>query len=125
MILTAIANLVGQKWAKPVLWALIALALLSMLGVAKCAYDSRVAEQAKQTERSSEAISDAAQNAVAIVTNRADADADIDNVVSAAAKEIDDAPNATIAYDAALRAACLLPAYSRDPSCQLLKVNSR
>jgi len=124
-MIALLAGVVGQKWAKPVMWVLIVTALLSTLGIAKCTYDNRVAEQAKQTERSSEAISDAAADAIAVVTNRADADADIDNVVSAAAKEIDDAPNATVAYDAALRAACLLPAYNRDPSCQLLKANPR
>ena len=108
---------VGPRLARPVLYVLLGLALVATLAVGKCVLDRRQVAQAEQTTRSADAIADAAQDAVATVTNRADTEQDIDAVVSAAAQEIDNAPNATAAHDAAMDAACMLAEYRNDPSC--------
>lgn len=117
MIITWLAGIVGPRLARPVLIVGAVLLLLSVLGVGKCVYDRGERAQARQTERSSEAIADAAENAVAVITNRTDADRGIDAIVSEAAKDIENAPNAAVAHHAALSAVCQLPEYRKDPAC--------
>lgn len=121
MILTFLTGLVGPKFAKPALYALIVVTLLSTLAVGKCVLDNRAAKQAEQTTRSSDAIATAAEQAVATITNSSNREASVDEVVAQAAKEIDNAPTSSAARAAALNAVCVLPEYRLDPACAVRK----
>ncbi len=116
-MIALLTSLVGPKFAKPALYAIIAAMVLSALGIGKCVLDNRAAEQAKQTTRSSEAIADAAEQAVGTIINTGNRENSINDVVSQAAKEIDNAPDPSTARAAALGAVCRLPEYTHDPAC--------
>lgn len=114
-----IASLVGSKPPKPVLYGAIALLVIAILSIGYCSLRRGAAEQAEQTTKSSEALADAAENAVAMVVNANDREASVDAVVAQAEKEIDNAPNPAIRRAAALRAVCGLPEYRQDPACSV------
>lgn len=117
-----LASIVGGRAARPVFLAIIALLALGLFGLAKCVSDKNdadaVQDQAEQTTRSSDAMADAAQNAVAVIVNEAKYDKTVDQVVTEAAREIDAAPTSSDARKAALRAVCGLPEYRGDPACE-------
>ena len=48
LLIGALAPRIGEKWAKPVAWAIIAAAILAVLGTAKCAYDRSVIDKHNQ-----------------------------------------------------------------------------
>lgn len=113
--MTALA-LLRANWK---LIGIIALAVIATvgIGIGYCSLQRTATGQAKQTTRSSEAIADAAEQAVATVINTNEREASVDAVVAQAAKEIDNAPDPATARAAAFRAVCGLPEYSRDPAC--------
>ena len=117
-MIAILTSLVGPKLAKPVLYALIALLAVAVLSVGYCSLNNRAAQQAKQTTRSSEAIADAAEQAVGVVINSNARDTSVDAVVTQAAKDIDNAPDDATRRAAALAAVCSLPEYSRDSRCK-------
>lgn len=111
-----LGRIVGPKFALPVLIvAGVLFALVFFAVVQSCTSDDT--DQVEQTTRSSEAIANAAENAVATVINANERDASIDEIVSQAEKEIDNAPNAAVARAATIRAVCLLAEYRNDPAC--------
>jgi uncharacterized protein HemX len=48
MLIGMLAPTVGEKWAKPAAWGLIAAVVLAMLGIGKCSYDNHVIAQHEQ-----------------------------------------------------------------------------
>jgi hypothetical protein len=116
-MIALIASLVGPKLAKPVFYGVLALLVAAILSVGYCSLKRGAAEQAEQTTKSSEALADSAEQAVAVVINSNEREASVDAVVAQAEKEIDNAPDPVARRAAALRAVCGLPEYSRDPAC--------
>lgn len=116
-MIALISSLVGPKLAKPVFYGILMLLAVAVLSIGYCSLKRGEAGQAKQTTRSSEAIADAAENAVAVVINANGREASVDAVVAQAEKEIDNAPDPAVRRAAALRAVCGLPEYRKDPAC--------
>lgn len=116
-MIALIASLVGPKLAKPVFYGVLALLAVAILSVGYCSLKRGATEQAEQTTKSSEALADAAEQAVAVVVNANDREASVDAVVAQAEKEIDNAPNPAARRAATVRAVCLLAEYREDPAC--------
>jgi hypothetical protein len=112
-----LSGIVGPKLAKPVLIIVSIIAIVLAFNVARCAWQNQAVRQAKQTTRSGEAIADAAQSAVATITNATARDASIDSVVAGAVLEIDAAATQEEKRAAAFNAVCALPEYAGDPKC--------
>lgn len=116
-LITWLGGIVGPKLAKPVLIVVAVVAMILAFNVARCAWQNQAVQQAKQTTRSGEAIADAAQNAVATITNATERDASIDSVVAGAVLEIEAAGTQEEKRAAAFNAVCALPEYAGDPKC--------
>jgi len=43
-VISAMAGLVGERWARAAAWAALVILIVVALGVAKCTYDGRVIE---------------------------------------------------------------------------------
>ena len=114
-----LTGFVGARWARPAFYALIAVLLGAALTVGKCAWDARGVSQAKQTTRSGEAIAKAAGSAVNTVSNRTDAEKDIDAAVGIAKQEIGNAQSPDAIRDAVVRAVCVRRENRNDPACRV------
>lgn len=114
-----LTSIVGERLARPVLGVAILLALISTLGVARCVYEARKDAQTRQGVQSSEAIANAAQDAIAIVGNRADAETAIDIATRQAKEEIGNAQNPDDINRAVAGAICMYEIYRNDPACQM------
>lgn len=93
--------------------------LILLFAVSQCTGQRKVAEQAKQDARSSNATAETAKDAAATVIKRADEDASVDELIEATAKEIDNAKTPEDAGRAARAAVCRMPNYRNDPTCKL------
>lgn len=113
-----IANIVGQRAAKPVLFGMIAVVILiAMFAIARCSPDRTVQRQTEQTTASGEAIANAAQEAVQTITNRTATERDIDRATAQAMKEIDHAESADTVRDAVIAGLCGQASHRNDPAC--------
>ncbi len=112
--------LVGEKAAKPVFFALMAVILLGGgFIVAKCTGGNRQAEkQAEQTNRSGEAISAAASDAIGTITGRTVTDKTVDDAVDQAAKDIGNAEDADTIRNIVIASVCADPSHRNDPACK-------
>src|SRR5690606_4119202 len=101
----------------------IALLLLFVLfAVTQCTNwraDRRVAEQARQSERSAEAINEAARAAVNRVVEQDGAENSIDDAVAAAQKEINHAQSSDDVHAAVVRHWCMRPSNRNDAACKV------
>lgn len=88
-----------------------------VLFIAWRSHDDTPSEQAKQTTRSSEAVADAAQDAIATIGKRTATDALIDDVTVDTVKEIENAVDPFDVRDAVVAGVCRNPAHRRDPAC--------
>lgn len=112
-----IASVVGEKAARPVFWAAMILIALSVLSVGYCSLRDDAADQAEQTTRSTDAIANAAQGAVADIMNQTRAETAIDAATAATKEEIGNAQDPAAVRAAVARNLCLRPEYRSDPSC--------
>ena len=122
------AKLVGPKLAKPFIIAAGVALLLAALGVGKCSYDAKKAQQARVDAKAAEAYATSAGEAVNAVAAAAGREAALKDVVIEAAKDIAQAEGSTdeippAARAAALRSACKLRQYSSHPACTALLGN--
>lgn len=119
------AKLVGERFARAfVIFIGIAL-LLGIASVGRCSYDAMKAVQARQDAKAAEAYATSAGEAVNAVAAAAGREAALKDVVTEAAKDIANAEGSNeaippAARDAALAAACRLPAYAHHPACRAL-----
>ncbi len=103
--------------------------IVGFLTVQSCMDRGRKAAQARQDARSADAYSKAAEGAVATVSARSEAEAELKDVVAEAAVDIAKAEGSENAIPpaaraAALRAACRLREYANHPACvRLLEAN--
>ena len=105
--------------------ATVRLVILAVLAVAiiatvwTCTHRGQKAAQGAQDARSSKAMAETAKDAAETVVARSEADADIDELVTETAKEIDNAPSDEAAGIAARAAICRMPSYRDDPGCRV------
>lgn len=110
-----------SKFAKPVG---IGFAVLLLIGIVfllgRCTGsddDKQVAAQTEQTNRSSEAITNAAQVAIDKIGQQRANEATVDKVVSATVSEINSAPDVDAVRSAVIRGLCNTPSHVNDPAC--------
>jgi hypothetical protein len=114
------------KGASSLIANLLAVALpLALLGgtlaVGKCAYDRRVATQARVDAGQAGADADAGVSALEAARERAAQDARTDAIVNDTEKEIRDAPDDAAANRAARCGACRLRAYRDTGECVAMR----
>ncbi len=110
---------INQRAARVVAFiAAAVIILIVILSVSKCGNDKAV-KQAEQTTRSSEAIADAASNAVGAVVKRTNAEKDIEAATAKAKEEIGNAASNAEIRAAVTNSVCLLPEYANDPTCKV------
>jgi hypothetical protein len=114
-----LATIVGPGAAKPVFWMLLSLFALVILSIGYCTLRGGAADQAVQTTRSSEALGNAAQSAVADIMNQTRAETVIDAAAAATKEEIGNAQDPAAVRAAVARNVCLRPEYRSDPSCTM------
>lgn len=120
-MLTFLAPLVGEKLAKPAFFALMAIVLGGgAYALGRCKDDNAdVVAQVEQTNRSGEAISNAAEMAIDKLENRTVTDQEIDRAVASTVQEIDRAETADDVRAAVLRGLCGQPEHRADPACRV------
>lgn len=115
---TAITFIKANKWLSIGVGVFLAIILIFALG--RCSGGDE-AGQAKQGNKTNEALATSAQEAVNdIVSTNSNAQS-VDAIVDQAAQEIDNAPNELAARDAAYNALCRMRAYANDPACAVFK----
>jgi hypothetical protein len=116
-----IAALVGQRAAKPVFFGfLVVLLIIVGLIIGRCSRtDTTAQQQAKQTTRSSDAIANAAQNAIETIDNRTVTEADVDTATAHAQRDIDNAQTTGDIRNAVLAGVCGQASHSHDPACAM------
>ena len=120
-VLTWLATIVGPKAAKPVLIGVVILLLFGAgFTLAKCTGgNDGEAEQAEQTSRSSEAMANAAQNAIERIDNRTVTEDAIDAATANALEEINNASNPDDMRNAVLDGVCGQSSHRNDPACKM------
>jgi len=111
------ASMVGEKATKPMFWAFAILLALILFSIGYCSLRDGAADQAEQTTRSSDAIANAAQGAVADIMIQTKAETAIDAAAAAAKEEIGNAQDPDAIRAAVARNVCLRPEYRSDPAC--------
>lgn len=99
------------------------LMLIALGSIRSCMDRGKEAAQAKQNAKSADAYAGAAKEAVATVVERANKDASVDAVVTAATLEIDNAENPVAARAAVIASLCSLRSYANRPECALHRSN--
>ncbi len=125
--MTWLIGIVGERFAKPVLFGgIIILAGLALFILGRCTGgdNSDVAAQAEQTNRSGDAIIGAAQEAVATIGDNTASEAAIDQAVGEATKGIEDAQSVDVIRDLVVGSLCAQRAHSNDPACRVREAGS-
>ncbi len=94
------------------------LILIVLVSVTQCTGQRKAAEQAKQDARGSDAMAVTAKEAAETVIQNASDSATVDQLVTAAAKRIEDAPTPEVAAIEARSAICAFPEYRNKPECR-------
>lgn len=105
------------RYATVALGAVLLLGLVFLVG--RCTGDDSdaVEAQAEQTTRSSEAIADAADDAIQMLEDRTATEDAIDQIVSQTVENIDGAQDADAVRAAVLAGVCSQPSHRNDPAC--------
>jgi tRNA A37 N6-isopentenylltransferase MiaA len=114
--LTAI---VGSKLARPVLiGGTVLLVVLLAFGLGYCSRDDDALEaQVEQTNRSGEAVADAAEMAIDTIGDRTATDAEIDDAVQRTVDRIAGAEDADAVRNAVITGLCGQREHRNDPAC--------
>lgn len=114
-------SIVGPRAAKPVFFGLLAVLLLGgMFLLGKCSDDDdAINAQVEQTNRSGEAISNAAEMAIDKLEDRTVTEQEIDRAVASTVQEIDRAETADAVRAAVIAGVCGQPEHSADPACRV------
>ena len=121
MITTWLASIVGEKFARPVLIGLTVLLLVGgifLLGY--CSRDDKSDEleaQVEQTNRSGEAIADAAEMAIDTIGDRVATESTIDEAVERTVDRIEGAQDADAVRNAVIAGLCSQREHRNDPAC--------
>lgn len=119
-LIRLIARFVGLQYAKPVAYALLVFLVLIPLVfmVGRCTADNDdVTQQVEQTERSTDAIANAAENAIERVQGQAIKEADIDAATIEAAREIGNAQSVDDIRNHVRDSMCRYASARNDPAC--------
>lgn len=113
-----------MNWIKsvsPALWAIPAFILLIIVAVVvkQCTDDGdkKAGYQAQQTQQSSQAIADAAKNAIATMEDREATDKNIAQAVQETKGQIQDAQSVEAIQSVVTASLCRREAYKADPAC--------
>jgi hypothetical protein len=123
-----LATKVGAKLAKPVLFGgmfLLVIAAVFLLGRCTGNDNEDVAAQVEQTNRSGEAIADAAEMAIDDIGEQTATEAVIDQAVEEATREIDRAESADAVRAAVIAGLCGQREHRDDPACQVQQPDTR
>jgi hypothetical protein len=101
-----------------VLGALLLVGGIFLLGRCTGGNDD-VAAQVEQTNRSGEAVANAAEMAIEKIEDRTVTDAAVDQAVASTVKEIDRAESADAVRAAVIAGLCGTPSHRNDPACQV------
>lgn len=121
MIITWLAGIVGPKLARPLFYggaALLLVALIFTLGY--CSRDDKSDEleaQVEQTNRSGEAIANAAEMAIDRIGGQTATDEAIDAAVDNTVDRIEGAQDADAIRNAVIQGLCTKPSHRNDPAC--------
>lgn len=122
-LFTLAAKLVGDKFAKPFTFTVLAgVLLLGVFLLGRCSGDDNEDDyqaQIDQTNRSSDATAQAAQGAIEVLEGRTATEDAIDEAVTEAVNEISGATDAEAVRAAVLAELCTKPSYAADPACQV------
>jgi hypothetical protein len=108
-------------------WLLLGLAVVLIGGWAVARILGGNAQEVRQAEAgraSAEAMQEAGAAAVATVLEQSEGEAELQDLVAKASKEIDDAPDPAAARRATLNAACQLQLYRDDPACAVRRADT-
>ena len=116
---------IAAKWAtkagKPVIIAIGVLLLLGIIfALGRCSkddYEDDYREQIDQTNRSSDAAVEAAQNAIQTLEGRTATEDAVDQVVTETVNQIDGAADADEVRAIVLASVCRTPEHRNDPAC--------
>lgn len=120
-MITWLATIVGPKLARPVLIGLTVLLLVGgifLLGY--CSRDDKSDEleaQVEQTNRSGEAIADAAEMAIDTIGDRVATESTIDEAVERTVDRIEGAHDADAVRNAVIAGLCSQREHRNDPAC--------
>lgn len=111
----------GPLLAKIIFWAVAITLLLAVLGLAKCAYDQRAKTEVKLAKGQAGAAVESGVDAVGVVGNRAQAEAQGDQVVTETQGAVQNASTSAAATDAGRAGLCRLKGYADRPECKETK----
>jgi type IV secretory pathway VirB6-like protein len=112
--------IVGERFAKPVFFGLIAVILLGgVFALGRCGGDDTAQRQAEQGNRSGEAIAGAARQAIATIGDRTASDKTVDQAVDQATKDIDDAQDVDVIRGVVIDSVCQSASHRNDPACRV------
>jgi glutamate dehydrogenase/leucine dehydrogenase len=116
-----LAKYVGEKAARPIFWAIVALLLVAIgATLTRCNdRDDAAVAQIDQTKKSADAAHDAAVAAIDAIGKRHVTETDIDVAVTAATGEIDNAQTIDDVRNSVIASVCNNPAHSGDPACNV------
>lgn len=112
------AGIWATRLGKPAIVALLALALLALVFLlGRCTGRDDDTAQVEQTNRSGDAISHAAQDAIATIGDRTATEDAIDKAAEQVATQIGQAQSADEIRDAVLMGVCQQNSHRNDPAC--------
>lgn len=113
-----LASIVIPKWLKWVAAALLLIGIVFLIGrCSKDDYQDDYRAQVDQTDRSTAAVADAAENAIETLEGRTATEDAIDQVVAGTIAEIDGAQDAAAVRAAVLAGVCQQREHRNDPAC--------
>lgn len=107
----------GDRLALPILIGLVIALIIFGLAAARCVHEWQGGQEAKQTTKSANAITNAAVDAIGTIENRSRADQAIDAATDQTRKDISNASDPSDVRRAVVNGLCSRPEYKRDPAC--------
>lgn len=93
--------------------------LVLVLSLTHCGDNREAAEQAKQTNRSGEAITAAASDAIETIGDRVATEKNIDDAVTDAQKDIADVQDPNVIRNIVIDGVCKQNSHRHDPACRV------
>lgn len=113
------AKLVGERFAKPFTWIIVAVLLLGIVFLlGRCTGNDDPTPQIEQTDRSTAAITGAAEGAIKALEERTVTEDAIDQAVQGAIADIGTAASPEAVEAVVIQSVCAKPSHRNDPGCR-------